>query len=113
MPLGTFGTYSATGSVRRSLPSWASSMISAAVIVLVLDAIRKWVPAVGYLGVQLGGADGRGDVPLGRAQDDHRTGHAHLLGQSCNDGLQAGRIDRPQRGTGGRGSPRNRQATAR
>ena len=46
-PLGTPGTYFATGSPRRSLPSWASSKINAAVIVLVFEAIRKWVSARG------------------------------------------------------------------
>jgi hypothetical protein len=34
------------GSSRLSLPSWASSTITAAVIVLVLEAIRKWVSAL-------------------------------------------------------------------
>ncbi len=40
-PLGTFGTYADTGSLNFSLPSWASSTISAAVMVLVFEAIRK------------------------------------------------------------------------
>ena len=48
-PLGTPGTYFETGSSRLSLPSWASSTITAAVIVLVLEAIPKWVSARGGL----------------------------------------------------------------
>src|SRR5436190_2765566 len=48
-PLGTSGTYFETGSSRLSLPSWASSTITAAVIVLVLEAIWKWVSARGGL----------------------------------------------------------------
>jgi hypothetical protein len=48
-PLGTPGTYFETGSSRLSLPSWASSTITAAVIVLVFEAIRKWVSALGGL----------------------------------------------------------------
>src|SRR5438067_3793781 len=48
-PLGTPGTYFETGSSRLSLPSWASSAITAAVIVLVFEAIRKWVSARGGL----------------------------------------------------------------
>ena len=40
-PLGTPATYFDTGSSRLSLPSWASCMITAAVIVLVLEAARK------------------------------------------------------------------------
>ena len=46
-PLGTPGTYFDTGSLRRSLPSWASCRITAAVIVLVFEAILKWVSARG------------------------------------------------------------------
>src|SRR5205823_7977430 len=45
--LGTPGTYFETGSSSLSLPSWASSTITAAVIVLVFEAIRKWVSARG------------------------------------------------------------------
>ena len=48
-PLGTPGTYFDTGSSRLSLPSWASCRITAAVIVLVFEAIRKWVSAPGGL----------------------------------------------------------------
>src|SRR5205809_4770382 len=48
-PLGTLGTYFETGSSRLSLPSWASSTITAAVIDLVLEAILKWVSARGGL----------------------------------------------------------------
>jgi len=40
-PLGTPGTYFDTGSSRLSLLSWASCMMSAAVIVLVLEAALK------------------------------------------------------------------------
>ena len=39
-PLGTFGTYFEIGSLNWSLPSWASSTITAEVIVLVIEAIR-------------------------------------------------------------------------
>ena len=46
-PLGTPGTYLDTGSLRRSLPSCASCRITAAVMVLVFEAIRKWVSAPG------------------------------------------------------------------
>ena len=46
-PLGTSGMYFVTGSSRLSLPSWASSRVAADVIVLVMDAIRKWVSAAG------------------------------------------------------------------
>src|SRR6478735_3058822 len=46
-PLGTSGTYADTGSLNFSLPSWASSTINAAVMVLVLDAMRKCVFASG------------------------------------------------------------------
>ena len=46
-PLGTPGTYFEIGSPRLSLPSWASCRITAAVIVLVFEAIRKWVSARG------------------------------------------------------------------
>src|SRR4051812_2021497 len=46
-PSGTRGTYFETGSSSFSLPSCASSTITAAVIVLVMEAIRKWVPAPG------------------------------------------------------------------
>ena len=48
-PSGTPGTYFDTGSSRLSFPSWASSRITADVIVLVIEAIRKWVSAVGRL----------------------------------------------------------------
>jgi hypothetical protein len=48
-PLGTPGTYFDTGSSRLSLFSCASYMINAAVIVLVLEAILKWVTARGGL----------------------------------------------------------------
>src|SRR5881275_2763721 len=48
-PLGTLGTYFETGSSRLSLPSCASSTITAAVIDLVLEAILKWVSARGGL----------------------------------------------------------------
>ena len=48
-PLGTPGTYFDTGSLRRSLPSCASCRITAAVIVLVFEAILKWVSAPGRL----------------------------------------------------------------
>src|SRR5437868_15285352 len=48
-PLGTLGTYFETGSSRLSLPSWASSTITAAVIDLVLEAILKWVSGRGGL----------------------------------------------------------------
>src|SRR5438477_13073869 len=50
-PLGTLGTYFETGSSRLSLPSCASSTITAAVIDLVLEAILKWVSARGGLTV--------------------------------------------------------------
>ena len=50
-PSGTSATYFAIGSSRLSLPSWASCMITAAVIVLVFEAIRKWVSALGGLAV--------------------------------------------------------------
>jgi hypothetical protein len=46
-PLGTFGRYWDTGSLNRSFPSWARSMISADVLVLVFEAIRKCVSAAG------------------------------------------------------------------
>ena len=42
-PSGMPVTYLAIGSSSRSFPSWASCRITAAVIVLVFDAIRKWV----------------------------------------------------------------------
>ena len=42
-PLGTPETYFETGSSKRSFPSWASSTITAAVIVLVFEAILKYV----------------------------------------------------------------------
>src|SRR6266496_426246 len=48
-PLGTPGTYFETGSSRLSLPSWASCMMIAAVIVFVFEAILKWVSARGGL----------------------------------------------------------------
>src|SRR6478736_4905717 len=48
-PPGTPETYFDTGSVRSSLPSWASCRTAAAVIVLVFEAIRKWVFASGGL----------------------------------------------------------------
>src|SRR6478609_11143848 len=48
-PLGTSGTYFDTGSSRPSLPSWASCRTTTAVIVLVFEAIRKWVFASGGL----------------------------------------------------------------
>src|SRR6476619_7564880 len=50
-PLGTLGTYAETGSPKRSLPSCASSTISAAVMVLVFEATRKWEPPSGGLRV--------------------------------------------------------------
>ena len=40
---GTEGAALDTGSLSRSLPSWASCKITAEVIVLVIEAIRKWV----------------------------------------------------------------------
>ena len=46
-PLGTLVTYFEIGSPRPSLASWASCRITAAVIVLVFEAIRKWVSARG------------------------------------------------------------------
>ena len=46
-PLGTPCTYFETGSSRRSFPSCASSTVTAAVIVLVFEAIRKCVSPVG------------------------------------------------------------------
>jgi hypothetical protein len=46
-PLGTPATYFETGSLNLSLPSCASCTITAAVIVLVLEAIRKSVSVVG------------------------------------------------------------------
>ena len=46
-PSGTPETYFETGSSRSSRPSWASWTITAAVIVLVFEAIRKWVSARG------------------------------------------------------------------
>ena len=48
-PLGTPGRYFETRSSRLSLLSWASCIVTAAVIVLVLDAILKWVSALGGL----------------------------------------------------------------
>ena len=48
-PSGTSGTYFDTGSSSSSLPSWASCRITADVIVLVIEAIRKWVSASGRL----------------------------------------------------------------
>ena len=42
-PFGTPATYFDTGSLSRSLPSCASCRITADVIVLVIEAIRKWV----------------------------------------------------------------------
>jgi hypothetical protein len=42
-PPGTPETYFETGSLRSSRPSWANWTITAAVIVLVFEAIRKWV----------------------------------------------------------------------
>jgi hypothetical protein len=48
-PSGTPGTYVETRSSIPSLPSWASCMITAAVIVLVFEAIRKRVSARGGL----------------------------------------------------------------
>jgi hypothetical protein len=47
--IGTPKTYFDIGSSRLSLLSWASSIINAAVIVLVLEAILKWVSARGGL----------------------------------------------------------------
>jgi hypothetical protein len=46
-PLGTPGTYFETESLSLSLPSWASNTVTAAVIVLVFEAIRKCVSARG------------------------------------------------------------------
>jgi hypothetical protein len=46
-PLGTPSTYDDMGSSRPSLPSWASCRTIAAVIVLVTDAIRKYVSVPG------------------------------------------------------------------
>ena len=48
-PLGTPETYFDTASSRLSLFSWASCRMIAAVIVLVLEAARKWVSALGGL----------------------------------------------------------------
>jgi len=48
-PLGTPRTYFEIGSSRLSLFSWASRMITAAVRVLVFEAILKYVPALGGL----------------------------------------------------------------
>ena len=46
-PPGTSGMYFVTGSSSSILPSWTSCRITADVIVLVIEAIRKWVPASG------------------------------------------------------------------
>ena len=71
-PLGTSGTYFDTGSSSRSLPSWASCRITADVIVLVTEAIRKWVSAVGRLLLaQLRRAGGGRELALRRAQQHH------------------------------------------
>src|SRR6476620_7740329 len=48
-PSGTPETYFDTGSLSASLPSWASCRTTAEVIVLVFEAIRKWVSASGGL----------------------------------------------------------------
>ena len=46
-PLGTPSTYFETGSSKRNFPSWTSSTITAAVIVLVFEVARKCVSARG------------------------------------------------------------------
>ena len=48
-PFGTPATYFEIRSPSRSLPSWASCRTTAEVIVLVIEAIRKWVYARGRI----------------------------------------------------------------
>ena len=79
-PLGTSGTYFDTGSSSRSLPSWASCRITADVIVLVIDAIRKWVSAVGSgLLPNSRRAGGGRELALRCAQQHHDARHQQLL----------------------------------
>ena len=54
------------------------------------------------LRTQLGGADGRGEITLRRPHVHHSTGHAHVLGLLLHHRPKAGRVDGPQRRTGGR-----------
>ena len=81
-----------TGSLNFSLPSWASSTISAAVKVLVFEAIRKWVSAAGGdCRAEFGGADGRSIVSLRGAQDDHRAGNVSSFAAASTTAWKAAR----------------------
>ena len=76
LPLGTFGTYVDTGSLNWSLPSWASSTMSADVMVLVFEAIRKWVSASGGVCTPSCVVPTTAcKVPLRGAQHDHCPGN--------------------------------------
>ena len=92
-PSGTPATYFETGSSRSSRPSWASCTITAAVIVLVFEAIRKWVSARGGIVVpSCRGAVGDRELALGGGQDDHGTGNQQLLGCRVHGRLERGLV---------------------
>ena len=77
-----------------SLPSCARSTISAAVMVLEFEAIRKWVLGIWRcLLAQLRRAHRRGIAALRRANHHDRTGDEHLLGRLLHHGLKRCLID--------------------
>ena len=105
-PLGTPGTYFETGSSRLSLPSCASCRITAAVIVLVFEAIRKWVSALGGIVVPNSVVPWvTVKSPWGVRRRTTAPGNQELLGGLVHHGLQRGLVDRLER-RAGRGSRR-------
>ena len=84
-----------TGSSKRSFPSWASSTIMAAVIVLVFEAILECVSARGgVMPPQLRRAIAESEIALWRAQQNHGPRQQKLLGCRLHDALKHDRVER-------------------
>ena len=84
-----------TGSSKRSFPSWASSTIMAAVIVLVFEAILKCVSARGgVMPPQLRRPVAESEIALWRAQQNHGPRQQKLLGCRLHDALKRDRVER-------------------
>jgi hypothetical protein len=94
-PLGTPSTYFETGSPKRNFPSWTSSTITAAVIVLVFEAAPEMrIGARRGRAAQLRRAAAESEIVLRRAQQNHGPRQQKLLGCRLDDALMCDRLER-------------------
>ena len=84
-PFGTPRHTSRSGRRSRSLPSWASCTITAAVIVLVFEATRKCVSAAGGVARQTRSCRSPDEIALRRPQQNHRPRQHQLLGRGLDN----------------------------